>query len=149
MYFATLANSANNLYIRNRNLFATDLHNVLMLISTVHAIALDCIELFSFAAQTWDEATDHITLNPYLPNFDTTVKECSAEVMEDMEQPVPPVVAMFALAFTQVFTAVVEKVSQTLDELKLQARRLGIKGWNFYTNSDKLQMKVTEALALQ
>lgn len=149
MYFATLANSANNLYIRNRNLFAQDLHNVLMLISTVHAIALDCIELLNFAAQTWDEATDHITIAHYLPTFDNTIKECSAEVMEEMNQPVTPVVAMFALAFTQVFTAVVEKVSQTLDELKLQAKELKIKGWNFYTNVDKLQVKVTEALALQ
>lgn len=145
MYFATLANSANNFYIRNRNLFAQDLHNVLMLISTVHAFALDVMDLFSFAAQTWDEATDHITIAPYLPTFDNTVKQCSKEVMEDMEQPVPPVVAMFALAFTQAFTAVTE----TLAELKAQAKELGIKGWNFYTNVDKLQVKITEALALQ
>lgn len=145
MYFATLANSANNLYIRNRNLFAQDLHNVLMFVSTVHAIALDCIELLNFAAQTWDEATDHVTIAHYLPTFDNTIKECSAEVMEEMNQPVTPVVAMFALAFTQVFTAVTE----TLETLKLQAKELKIKGWNFYTNVDKLQVKVTEALALQ
>jgi hypothetical protein len=144
MYFATLANSANNLYLVKRKQFANDLHNVLMLISTVHAFALDAIDMLEFMSQVWDEATDHITLAPYLPTFDNTVKECSKEVMEDMEQPVPPVVAMFALAFTQAFTA----VTQTLAELKAQAKELGIKGWNFYTKSDKLTAKINEALSL-
>jgi hypothetical protein len=154
MYLATLANSANNLYIRNRKQFANDLHNLMLLVSTVHAFALDTIDMLEFMAQVWDEATDHITLAPYLPTFDNTVKQCSAEVMEDMEQPASveatefaQILAYVSLAFTQVFTAVTEKVSQTLDELKLRARRLGIKGWNFYTNTEKLTAKINQALA--
>ena len=155
MYLANLANSANNLYLANRKQFANDLHNLMLIISTVHAFALDTIDMLEFMAQVWDEATDHLTIAPYLPTVptasDSLVKQCSKEVMEDMEQPTgdkptefAQILAYVSLAFTQVFTA----VSQTLEQLKAQAKELGIKGWNFYTNTEKLTAKINQALAL-
>jgi hypothetical protein len=172
MYFANVSNSAYNLYIKSRKDIATDLHNTMLIISSVHAIAIDIIDTAAFLNELWEENTSDI--NGFCQGYTsivinliqgiiawvladkTTVKELSNEVLADIEQDrkeslnhatitATVLQGFFGAFLTTPPIATLEL--PTLESLKLQAKELGIKGWNFYHNPETLQGKILEVMA--
>lgn len=109
MYFANVANSAYNCYLRNRSILTQDLHNTMLTVSSLHAslimaqsTAADAIDTIAFLSELWDENTDHI--NEWFQSYTapiigfiqgivnwvmadrTTVKVLSDEVLDEIEQ---------------------------------------------------------------
>ena len=159
------------IYTRNVNYLASDIHNVVNSVSTIHATFLDVIETVKFISELWDENTDSI--NTFCQGYTSQVinlveslivyltvgnfaELLSDEVVEEIYSDKVTLstnnTQYFVMSFVDSFVSdevddtTTTNNDSTLEDLKLQAKQLKIKSWASYRNVDKLQAAIDREL---
>jgi hypothetical protein len=144
-------------------------HKAMTKVSELHATVKDCIDTVIFLDELFQENIGD-TIVEFIHNIaeyviayatyftdDGTVKAAHDEIMKEDEVSasksfritVSAFVATFVKAAQSVQKAVETTFNKSLESLKAEAKALGVKGWNLYKSTEKLEAAIALKTALK